>query len=70
MGRVMSVLGGMATYVALLGLAVFLAIRMAKGAKYEGVCAAVHGVWFATLVNLFVFSLVEHGYLKRMNEDK
>ena len=68
--RVVTTLGGVATYIGLLVGVIILAARMAKGARNEGVDAAVTAVWFATVVNWLVFALIEHGHLKRMNENE
>ena len=68
--RVVTVLGGIATYVGLLVGAILLAAWMAKGVRNEAAEAAFLAAWFATVVNWFVFAMVEHGHLKHMNENE
>ena len=66
--RVVTVLGGTATYIGLLVGVMRLAAHMANGSRNEGVEAAITAVWFTTVLHWFVFSLIEHGHLKHMNE--
>jgi hypothetical protein len=68
--RVVTVLGGTATYLGLLFGVMILAARMAKGCRNEGIEAAITAVWFTTVLHWFVFALIEHGHLKHMNENE
>jgi hypothetical protein len=61
---------GTATYLGLLFGAMCLAVFYAKGTTRPDVAAAFTGVIMATCVNFIAFCTLEHGFLKRMNEDK
>ncbi len=61
---------GMATYLGLLLGAVCLAVHYAKGTTRPDVAAALAGVFLATSVNWIAFCTLEHGFLKRMNENQ
>ena len=61
---------GVATYIGLLFGAVVFGVMFAKGTSRPDISAAVAGVFLATVLNWMVFGMVEHGHIKRMNDEQ
>ena len=58
------------TYLAMLAGLVALGAIIAKGTTCPHVEGAFAGVFLATFLHWMLFSMIEHGHIKKMNEEK